>query len=137
MDNKRKSIHLVIITHDDVGNALLGAVMKTLGDLPLPTSVITITHDTDPDKVRSELTLLTQNMDPELGLLVLTDLFGSTPSNIATTIEHRNTRVIAGLNLPMLIRVMNYAHLNLENLANKALSGGRDGIMNCGGRQSC
>lgn len=136
MNTPLKNKHLVIITHDEIGKALLSAVTKTLGEIPLPTSIIPITHDTDPDSIRAELSRLTQNLHPEIGLLVLTDLYGSTPSNIANSIEHRNTRIITGLNLPMLIRVMNYAHLNLDHLANKALSGGREGVMKCNQRES-
>lgn len=63
---------------------------------------------------------------------VLTDMFGSTPSNVAIRVARgANARVIAGANLPMLIRVLNYQHLPLTELVNKALSGGHDGILLC------
>ena len=62
---------------------------------------------------------------------VLTDMYGSTPSNIACRLTGTHTKVVAGINLPMLIRVLNYPRLTLTELAEKALSGGRDGIMYC------
>ena len=67
------------------------------------------------------------------GVLVLTDLYGSTPSNIANRLAELDyVRVVAGLNLPMLIRVLNYSALTLDELMEKAVSGGRDGIIACG-----
>ena len=66
------------------------------------------------------------------GVLVLTDLYGSTPSNIACKLRrHGHVRVVSGVNLPMLIRVLNYPDLDLDSLKEKALSGGRDGVLSC------
>ena len=65
-------------------------------------------------------------------MLVLTDMYGSTPSNIAVGLQREGrVDVVAGVNLPMLVRVLNYPFLDLATLAAKALSGGRDGIMPC------
>jgi PTS system ascorbate-specific IIA component len=65
-------------------------------------------------------------------VLVLTDMYGSTPSNIASRlVRERGWRLIAGVNLPMLIRVLNYSGLGIHELISKALSGGHDGIMLC------
>jgi len=62
-------------------------------------------------------------------VLVLTDLYGSTPSNIAQKlIAQRNVHVVSGLNLSMLIRILNYPQLPLLELSEKAVSGGKDGI---------
>ncbi len=73
-------------------------------------------------------------MNKSQGFLILTDLFGSTPSNIASRLqqfqESDKIRIVAGLNLPMLIRVMNYPHLALDELTQKAVSGGKDGVIN-------
>jgi PTS system ascorbate-specific IIA component len=68
-------------------------------------------------------------LDTGDGVLVLTDLFGSTPSNIAARLlDSSRTRVVTGINLPMLIRVLNYPQLDLASLAAKAVSGGLDGV---------
>jgi len=62
----------------------------------------------------------------------LTDAFGSTPSNIANRVARRvPSRVVAGLNLPMLFKVFNYPRLTLDDLAQAAVDGGRRGVMEC------
>ena len=67
--------------------------------------------------------------------MVLTDLFGATPSNIASKLQKKQEKdeicIVTGLNLPMLIRVMNYATLTLGELREKAVSGGKDGVICC------
>lgn len=66
------------------------------------------------------------------GVLVLTDIYGSTPGNIANRLfDAHGVAVIAGINVPMLIRVLNYPDLSLEELVNKAVTGGHDGIILC------
>jgi PTS system ascorbate-specific IIA component len=71
-----------------------------------------------------------EQLDQGDGVLVLTDIYGSTPSNIASHLSSRpGVQVVAGLNLPMLLRVLNYARLDLATLAEKAVSGGREGVV--------
>ena len=66
------------------------------------------------------------------GVLILTDMYGSTPSNIANSLKNmENIEVVAGVNLPMFIRILNYSDLNLADITEKALSGGHDGIILC------
>ncbi len=126
------SVNILIITHDDVGNALLQATKSTFGELPLSCKVIRIERGIDPDKVIRQLKKTIQKTATNDGVLILTDVFGSTPSNIAQALhDNPQTRLIAGLNLPMLIRIMNYPNLNLNELANKALTGGREGVIDC------
>jgi PTS system ascorbate-specific IIA component len=59
----------------------------------------------------------------------LTDIIGTTPSNIAKSIDYKNIRVVAGLNLSMLLNVFNYSTDSLNQLANRAVDGGVTGIM--------
>jgi PTS system ascorbate-specific IIA component len=67
------------------------------------------------------------------GVLVLTDIFGATPHNVAQQLacSKRGTTVLSGLNLPMLVRVFNYPQDDLDTLASKAAEGGSRGIMTC------
>lgn len=130
-------VNIILITHETVGTALLEAVKMALGVLPLPTTVIAVTHQDDPDKIVAKLKKHVDsliNKDPEQDFLILTDLFGATPSNIASRLQKCERKdkidVVAGLNLPMLIRVMNYSTLPLHQLTQKAVSGGKDGIIN-------
>ena len=63
-------------------------------------------------------------------------MFGATPSNIACRLRDEiDVRVVAGVNLPMLIRVLNYPRLHIDELVHKAISGGRDGIVLCNPEQ--
>jgi PTS system ascorbate-specific IIA component len=66
------------------------------------------------------------------GVLILTDLYGSTPGNIAKNLlVDSGFKLVSGMNLPMLIRILNYPELDLEAMAEKAVSGGKDGILLC------
>ncbi len=126
------TVSLLLITHDEIGSALLHAVKNTLGQLPISTQVVSIDYKTDPEQIIPQLKQIVQHITHDHSLLILTDLFGSTPSNIAQALQDfSNIRVVAGLNLPMLIRIMNYPGLTLDELVEKALSGGRDGVCCC------
>ena len=125
-----------MIAHNEVGEALLSAAKNTFGELPLATQVICIRRNADPQQILEQLQQTMSELDNGDGVLILTDIFGSTPSNIAQALHTSfNTRLVAGLNLPMLIRVMNYPDLNLEQLADKALTGGREGVIECNQQQ--
>lgn len=131
------TVSILLITHEEVGNALLSAVTRTLGELPLPTTVVTVTYDTDPALLIPRLEELTQNIGYGQGVLILTDLYGSTPCNIAQQLKgNSQIRIVTGLNLPMLIRVMNYPTLTVDELVQKAYTGGHDGIITYDGRNN-
>ena len=89
--------------------------------------------DCDPDDVLIQANQKVASLDKGDGVLVLTDMYGSTPSNIATKLlyEHKNIALIAGINLSMLVRLLNYPDSTLQQLIDKALSGGRDGVLRC------
>lgn len=126
------SVRLMLITHGEVGQALLEAVTTTLGELPLATLTMAIAADGDPETLGPRLSRFVASLENHQELLILTDLFGATPTNIACQVNHApNVKVVSGLNLPMLIRVMNYPELNLNDLVAKAVSGGQDGILCC------
>lgn len=126
------TVGLLIITHNNVGQVLLDATVGMLGVQPIPTAVLGVTSDKDPEAMIDRAHQLVREVDHGDGVLILTDLFGSTPSNVAWALEHHiHTIIIAGLNLPMLLRVMNYPKLSLPELAEKAMSGGRDGVLLC------
>jgi len=127
------SISLLLMTHEEVGAAMLNMVKKTFETLPLVPMVVPIPHSTNIDELFPHLEELIRASSSEEGILILTDLYGSTPSNLAMALKKKNEhlRIISGLNLPMLMRVMNYAHSTLDDLAEKALEGGKEGIMDC------
>ncbi len=125
-------VALVIITHDQVGAALLETATTILGTNPLPTRLMQVALQCDPPELIKQARALIAQLDQGDGVLVLTDMYGATPSNIACALcVLPRVKVVSGLNLPMLIRVLNYPRLGLSELADKALSGGREGIMDC------
>lgn len=127
------SVSILIISHNEIGSALLNTVKQTFGsELPLPTATVELKADADPEDLIPKLKNVVKALDQGDGVLILTDLFGSTPSNVAQKIQDcKNIRIVSGLNLPMLIRVMNYPQLNLIELVEKARTGGQCGIIEC------
>ena len=123
-------VGLLIIAHHPLGEAILKTAVETLGHSPMPTRVLSVTRDKERDLQIQQARQYADELDSGDGLLVLTDIFGSTPSNIACSLrDKQGVQVVAGLNLPMLIRVFNYADLELNALVEKALSGGKDGVI--------
>lgn len=126
------SVGILIITHGDLGKDLINTAESMLGTIPLPIEEIPVHPAAHPDAVIRQARQAIKRIDQGDGVLILTDIFGSTPSNIACRLSDiPHTNIIAGLNLPMLIRVLNYSQMNLENLTQKALSGGQEGVLNC------
>lgn len=127
------SVAVLIVSHHKIGHALVEAVQTTLGgDVPLPLQAFAIASDADPDDTYPEISKLIESMDQGDGVLILTDLFGSTPCNICNKMQaEEHIMVVTGLNLPMLVRAMNYPDQSLEDLAETARKGGMEGIMTC------
>lgn len=118
---------LLVITHDDIGKALVDTATNMLEVRPLSIDTLGVSKDQNPDAIYDEAATIVANNN---ATLVLTDMYGSTPSNIAwRLLEHDNVRVVSGINLPMLIRVLNYPKLGLDELVVKAVSGGCDGVV--------
>jgi PTS system ascorbate-specific IIA component len=126
------SVGLLIITHGKIGQELLNTATALLGDCPLPCQILSVAIDSDTDEITHRMRTMHNELDKGQGVLILTDMYGSTPSNLANLLrKDPAVRVVAGTNLPMLIRVLNYSHLSLDELADKAVSGGHDGVLSC------
>ncbi len=128
------SVGLLIVSHGRLGAVLFDTVRGILGEVPLATEIIEIPPHCDPDEFARQALAAIGRVDSGDGVLVLTDMYGSTPSNIACQHGGDRVAVVAGMNLPMLIRVMNYPEATLPELTEKALSGGREGVILCRGR---
>jgi len=127
------SVGVLLITHDGIGSAVLDAAIRMLGRCPLRAEALPVALEVDIEALRDTAARRARALDDGDGVLVLTDLYGSTPSNIAASLAGNGAvRVVAGLNLPMLVRVLNYPAEDLPNLAEKAVSGGNRGILLCG-----
>lgn len=124
------SVGILIIGHDNVGESLRDNAVKTFGAQPLPLAVVSIGRDCEPERAHAQASAIVQVLDQGDGVLVLTDICGATPCNIATRLlGEGRVKIVTGVNLPMLLRVLNYADLGLERLVDKAITGGRDGIV--------
>ncbi len=125
-------ISLLLITHDDIGSSLLHCTTKMLGTLPIHCKSLTITSQMDIEQGYSAARQLCNEFKGNDELLIITDMYGSTPSNIATRLLRSSTQqqklIITGVNLPMLVKIMNYSSLSLNELAQIACTGASDSI---------
>ncbi|HEU0197403.1 MAG TPA: PTS fructose transporter subunit IIA [Nevskiaceae bacterium] len=124
------SVGVLLVTHGKLGRLLLGTVEDLIGELPLPADVLEVRRVQSTDILLSQGRRMLERLDDGGGVLVLTDAFGSTPSNIATAlVTDAHAQVVAGVNLPMLVRIFNYPNCELEEMTNTAIDGGRRGIV--------
>jgi mannose PTS system EIIA component len=123
------SVGILIISHEGIGEAMLDAAKHMIDKIPLKVELLAANRNCDPDDLLEKANKIQNKIDDGDGILVLTDLLGSTPSNIAHRLQKETkVNVITGLNLSMLIRLFNYPDLNLSDLTKKAYSGGIDAI---------
>ena len=125
------AVGILLITHPGIGPALIAVATRLLRQLPLKTEAFEVSFDADPDALLPAASAALRRVDDGQGVLVLTDLYGATPSNLAAQIARLGTPVrrVSALNLPMLLRVMNYAELDLEDLPAVAAAGARNGVI--------
>jgi PTS system ascorbate-specific IIA component len=108
---------------------MLDIVEQAYIHLELPVRTLPIYPDTDPAICIEKARALVKSLDQTDGVLVLTDIFGATPANIAQQLLSDNVIVLHGLSLPMLFRIFNYPKATLPELLEKAIAAGHDGIM--------
>ena len=126
------SVGLLLISHQNIASNLLETARQMLDTCPLATRALEVPLDYPVDKVLEQARGYISSLNTGNGVLILTDIYGATPSNIAKQLaEECKCKLVAGMNLPMLIRILNYPQLSLENMALKAVSGGHDGILLC------
>jgi PTS system mannose-specific IIA component len=125
------SVGILLITHEGIGTALVAVATRLLRQLPLRTEAFEIPFDGDPDVLLPLASAALRRIDSGQGVLVLTDLYGATPSNLASKLARIGTPVrrVSALSLPMLLRVMNYADLELDELPAIAAAGARNGVI--------
>jgi PTS system ascorbate-specific IIA component len=123
-------IGILIITHGDFGKNLLDCAEHMLGQSPPQLASLAISSKDDPVKVLPQAQHLLDSLNSGEGVLVLSDIYGATPCNIvAQILQPGHVEGVAGVNLPMLVRVMTYRNESLPVLVEKAVSGGREGVV--------
>lgn len=125
------SVGILLLTHSGVGPGMLGAARGILGPLPLKTAAIEAGFGEPPEQVLMRASAALRELEQGAGVLVLTDVYGATPSNVAAKLANLGGRVrrVAGANLPMLLRVMNYPEQSLDDLVQTATAGARNGVI--------
>ena len=123
------SVALLVVTHENIGRDMLAVTASILNETPKNIACVEIPMDANVDDMKHRILEALAGLETDDGVLVLTDSYGSTPCNIAGEFVRGDDRVlISGLNLPMLVRVMNYRAQSLEELKDIAIEGGRNGI---------
>ncbi|MBL8439064.1 MAG: PTS fructose transporter subunit IIA [Zoogloeaceae bacterium] len=123
-------IGLFLITHGTLGESMLQCACHVLNKRPPQMAQLGVAAQDDPLDLLPVAQQMVGWTDKGAGTLVLTDLFGATPSNIATKlIEPGRVEVIAGLNLPMLMRALTYRDRDMTTLIQRAVSGGCEGVL--------
>ena len=123
-------IGILLITHGNLGESLLQCACHVLNQRPPGIAQLGIAPQDDPLDLLPLAHKMKEQVDVGDGVLVLTDLFGATPSNIAMKLlEPNRTEAIAGVNLPMLLRAVCYRHEALAVVAARAIAGGSQGVM--------
>jgi PTS system ascorbate-specific IIA component len=123
-------IGILIVAHGAVGEALIHSASHVLGKRPLRVRQVGITVHDDPEAMLPQAQDLVQQLDEGDGVLVLTDIYGATPGNIALRLlKPGKVEGVAGVNLPMLIRALTYREHGLAAAVEKALSGGTEGVI--------
>jgi PTS system mannose-specific IIA component len=115
---------ILIIAHAPLASALRDCITHIYCGLPARIGAIDVTPDCSPLQLAESARAEVARLREQNGVLVLTDMFGATPANIAAQLASQpDVRVLAGVNLPMLVRAVCYRSTPLDTLAEKALAG--------------
>lgn len=120
---------IFIIAHAPLASALRQCVLHVFPDNPAGVVALDVQSNTPPEETLAQARILFSQMGTSHAL-VLVDVFGATPCNVAQNlVDGVNSKLIAGINLPMLLRTVSYRHEPLDALVARALAGGTQGVM--------
>jgi PTS system ascorbate-specific IIA component len=123
-------IGILLITHGTLGESLIHTAIHVLNKRPARLKQLGVTAQDDPLLLLPQARALVKEVDDGDGVLILTDMFGGSPSNItAKLIVPGKVDAVAGVSLPMLIRALTYREKSLTVMVNKAISGGCEGVL--------
>lgn len=122
---------LLILAHAPLASALRAVAEHTFPELVDRIQVLDVAAQEPPEQVeRRARDLLAHGAEGDPEVLVLTDVFGATPANVAQRLaDGARIRVLAGVNVPMLWRALNYALLPLDELVSRAMIGATQGVL--------
>lgn len=123
-------VGILIVSHGTFGEALIRCASHVLGARPERVAEVSVMVNDDPDEVLQKASKLARELDEGDGVLVLADICGGTPCNVATRLlESGRIEGLSGVSLPMLIRALTYRNEPLESVLSKAMSGGLEGVL--------
>ena len=120
---------IFIIAHAPLASALRQCVLHVFPDNPAGVVALDVQPNMPPEETLAQARILFKQMATSHAL-VLSDVFGATPCNVAQKlVDGVNSKLLAGINLPMLLRTVSYRHEPLDALIVRALAGGTQGVM--------
>ncbi|MCK9986887.1 MAG: mannose PTS system EIIA component [Azoarcus sp.] len=123
-------IGIFLITHGTLGEALIQCACHVLNRRPDNVIQLGLSGQDDPLDILPEARRLLATVDKGHGVVILTDIFGATPANVARKLlEPGRVEGIAGVNLPMLLRVLTYRERDMNTLVERAITGGCEGVL--------
>ena len=123
-------IGVLIIAHDTLPDSLVKAVTHVLGVRPPQFDTLSVAASDDPLDLLPAAQERVRMLDTGDGVLVFSDIYGATPCNLAGKLQvPGRVELIAGVNLPMLVRAFTYRTKGMETMITKAVSGCRDGVL--------
>jgi PTS system ascorbate-specific IIA component len=124
---------ILLIAHAPLANALRQCALHVFPDCAELVVAIDVQPNLSPDETLGAARIALDQLSrlPQVkGVLVLADIFGATPSNVAQKlVDGVGSRLITGVNLPMLLRAVTYRHESLDTLVSRAVVGGTQGVM--------
>jgi PTS system ascorbate-specific IIA component len=120
---------ILIVAHAPLASALRQCVLHVFPDAGDSVTALDVQPNVRPEESLAACRIAMDQMHKQQ-VLVLTDMFGATPCNVAQrVVDGVKSRLIAGVNLPMLLRAVTYRHEPLDSLLTRALAGGGQGVM--------
>ena len=122
-------VGILIIAHGTLGESLIQCASHVMGGRPPLLLQLGVSMHDDPTRVVQQARDMVRQLDQDDGVLVLTDVYGATPSNIAARLlVPGHVEGLAGVSLPMLVRALTYRNEPLRTVLAKAMSGGVEGV---------
>ncbi|ATE61664.1 PTS sugar transporter subunit IIA [Thauera sinica] len=123
-------IGIFLVTHGTLGESLIQCACHVLNKRPPQIVQLGLAAQDDPLDILPTARQMLGWADSGEGVLLLTDIYGATPCNVAAKLlEPGRVEGISGVNLPMLLRVLTYRDRDMTNLLQRAVSGGCDGVL--------
>jgi PTS system ascorbate-specific IIA component len=120
---------ILIIAHSPLASALRQCALHVFPDCAPGVMALDVQPNVPPEETAAQARIMLTQMDAQ-GVLVLTDIFGATPCNVAQKlVDGVTSKLICGVNLPMLLRTVSYRRESLDALVSRAMVGGTQGVM--------